>query len=47
MSDEILGDRGKALEELFFARESKIFRQAKQEKKAMESRRADLSVLSS
>ena len=46
MSNEILGIRGKALEELFFARESEKFHQAKQEKDAAENRKAVLSAAS-
>ena len=46
MSNEILGDRGRALEELFFARESEKFHQARQEKDVAESRKAALSAAS-
>jgi len=46
MSNEILGNRGKALEELFFARESEKFHQARQEKDDAETRRATLSAAS-
>ena len=46
MSNEILGDRGKALEELFFARENEKFRQVKQEKDDAENRKAALSAAS-
>ena len=46
MSNEILGNRGRALEELFFARESEKFQRAKQGKDAAENRKAALSVAS-
>lgn len=46
MSNEILGNRGKALEELFFAKENEMFHQTKQEKDAVENRRAVLSAAS-
>ncbi len=46
MSNEILGNRGKALEELFFARESEKYHQAEQEKDAAANRKTALSAAS-
>ena len=46
MSNEILGNRGRALEELFFARESEKFNQSRQEKDVAENRKAALSAAS-
>ena len=46
MSNEILGNRGRALEELFFARESEKFHQDRQDKDTAENRKAALSVAS-
>jgi hypothetical protein len=46
MSDEILGDRGKALEEMFFARESEKLREALQEKEEVKNRKEALSAAS-
>ena len=46
MSNEILGDRGTALEELFFAREGEKFRQVQQENDAAENTKAALSAAS-
>ncbi len=46
MSNEILGNRGKALEELFFARENEKFSQARQETDIVENNKAELSAAS-
>ncbi len=46
MSDEILGDRGKALEEIFFAKESEKLRVALQEKEATKNKKEALSAAS-
>ncbi len=46
MSNEILGDRGKALEELFFARESEKYRKAVQEKAEAQNNKESLSASS-
>jgi hypothetical protein len=43
MGDEILGDRGKALEELFFARQSENLRNALQKKEEMNNKKEALS----
>jgi hypothetical protein len=46
MSDEILGDRGKALEEMFFARESEKLRKTLQEKEGVRDKKEALSATS-
>jgi len=46
MSNEILGDRGKALEELFFARESEKYRKAMQDKEQAQNNKEALSASS-
>jgi uncharacterized tellurite resistance protein B-like protein len=46
MSDEILGDRGKALEEMFFARESEKLRKTLQEKEEVRDKKEALSAAS-
>ena len=46
MSNEILGDRGKALEELFFARESEKYRKALQDKEEAQNNKEALSASS-
>jgi hypothetical protein len=46
MSDEILGDRGKALEEMFFARESEKLRKTLQEKEDVKDKKEALSATS-
>jgi hypothetical protein len=46
MSDEILGDRGKALEEMFFARESEKLRKTLQEKEEVRDKKEALSATS-
>jgi len=46
MSDEILGDRGKALEDIFFAKESEKLRQALREKEATKDKKEALSAAS-
>lgn len=46
MSNEILGDRGKALEELFFARESENYRKSMQEKEEAQNNKEALSASS-
>jgi hypothetical protein len=46
MSDEILGERRKALEESFFAKESEKLRKALQQKQTVENRKATLSAAS-
>ena len=46
MSDEILGDRGKALEEMFFAREREKFRKTLQEKEEVRDKKEALSAAS-
>ncbi|MCH7882612.1 MAG: hypothetical protein IIB69_13795 [Proteobacteria bacterium] len=46
MSDEILGDRGKALEEIFFANESEKLRKALLEKEAAKNKKEALSAAS-
>ena len=46
MSDEILGDRGKALEEMFFAQESEKLRMALQEKEEVRDKKGALSTTS-
>ena len=46
MSNEILGDRGRALEELFFAQESEKFRRTRQEEDVAKNRKAALSAAS-
>ena len=46
MSDGILGDRGKALEEIFFAKENEKLRKALQEKEEMKSKKEALSAVS-
>jgi len=46
MSDEILGDRGKALEEMFFARESEKLRKTLQEKEQVRDKKEALSAAS-
>lgn len=43
MSDEILGERGRALEEMFFAKESEKLRQALQEKEEVQNIKEALS----
>jgi tellurite resistance protein len=43
MSDQILGDRGKALEEMFFARESENLRKNLQEKEEVRDKKEALS----
>ena len=46
MSDEVLGDRGKALEEMFFAKENEKLRMALQEKEEAKNRQETLSAAS-
>ncbi len=46
MSDEILGDRGKALEEMFFAQESENLRKTMQEKEEVRDKKEALSATS-
>lgn len=46
MSDRILGDRGKALEEMFFAKESEKLRKALQEKGEAKNKIEALSAMS-
>ena len=46
MSDEILGDRGKALEEMFFARESEKLRKTLQEQEQVRDKKEALSATS-
>ena len=46
MSDEILGDRGKALEEMFFAQESEKLRKTLQEKEEVRNKKETLSATS-
>ena len=46
MNDQVLGDRGKALEEIFFAKENEKLRQALQEKDAEKSKKEALSAAS-
>jgi hypothetical protein len=46
MSDEILGDRGKALEEMFFAQESEKLRKSMQEKEELRDKKEALSATS-
>ncbi len=46
MNDQILGDRGKALEDIFFAKESEKLRKALQEKEETKNRKEALSAAS-
>ncbi len=46
MSDEVLGDRGKALEEMFFAEESENLRKTLQEKEEVRDKKETLSAAS-
>ena len=46
MSDKILGDRGKALEELFFSKENEIYRKAQQEKEELDNSKEALAAAS-
>ncbi len=46
MSDQILGDRGKALEEMFFAQESENLRKALQDKEEVKNKKEVLSAAS-
>ena len=46
MNDHILGDRGKALEELFFAKENEKLRQALQQKEETKNKKEVLSATS-
>jgi len=46
MNDEILGDRGKALEEIFFAKENEKLRKALQEKEEVKNKKEALSAVS-
>lgn len=46
MSDQILGDRGKALEDIFFAKESEKLREAMREKEEAKNRKEALSAAS-
>lgn len=46
MSDEILGDRGKALEEIFFAKQSENLRKALKEKEEVKNKKDALSAAS-
>ena len=46
MNDHILGDRGKALEELFFAKENEKLRQALQQKEETRNKKEVLSAAS-
>ena len=46
MSDQILGDRGRALEDMFFAKESEKLRQAMHEKEDTKNKKQALSAAS-
>jgi len=46
MNDEVLGDRGKALEEIFFAKENEKLRKALQEKEVVRNKKEALSAAS-
>jgi len=46
MSNEVLGDRGKALEDMFFAKENEKYRQAQQEEEEAQNRKEALSASS-
>jgi hypothetical protein len=46
MNDHILGDRGKALEDMFFAKESEKLREALRDKEEKEDKKAALSAAS-
>ena len=46
MSDQILGDRGKALEDIFFAKESEKLREAMREKEEAQNKKEALSAAS-
>ncbi len=46
MNDHILGDRGKALEDMFFAKESEKLREAMREKEEAKNKKEALSAAS-
>ena len=46
MSNEVLGDRGKALEDMFFAKENEKYRQAQEEEEQAQSKKDALSTSS-